>query len=240
MLEIHPQLHDRPESTFLLELYLYLVIESLDGQTSTLFIFIDESGNFDFSSHGTHHFVMAGIASVEPIESHLKLQSLRYSLMSIGHDIAEFHATEDKQIIRDAVTESMNQMPTIETHVAFGEKIDSELKSKKISEFHFLFSREIIAQLLRKFDSYPIRNVVVVLDKAFTKKIQGDVRAKLKHHLKTHNMSFHIYFQPVKTDTNSQIADYLAWAKFRELERGDSRSWDKISVSLRVTEKRVF
>jgi hypothetical protein len=35
----------------------------------SLFIFIDESGNFDFSDKGTDHFVMACVATLSPLDS---------------------------------------------------------------------------------------------------------------------------------------------------------------------------
>jgi hypothetical protein len=38
---------------------------------------------------------------------------------------------------------------------------------------------------------------------------------------------------------NGQIADYVAWAKFRQLERDDPEYWNLLSKTLRPTEFEV-
>ena len=50
----------------------------------TLFVFIDESGNFDFSEKGTTHFVKAGVAALAPLNSAAEMQALRYQLLAEG------------------------------------------------------------------------------------------------------------------------------------------------------------
>lgn len=50
----------------------------------TLFVFIDESGNFDFLEKGTRHFVMAGVAALAPLDSAAEMQALRYQLLAEG------------------------------------------------------------------------------------------------------------------------------------------------------------
>jgi hypothetical protein len=48
----------------------------------SLFIFIDESGNFDFSDKGTDHFVMACVATLSPLDSARALDELIYQLLA--------------------------------------------------------------------------------------------------------------------------------------------------------------
>jgi Protein of unknown function (DUF3800) len=68
-----------------------------------LYIFLDESGNLDFSSNGTRFFQIAGVIQERPFESYRLLSELRYDLIEAGHDIQGFHATEDLQDIRNRV-----------------------------------------------------------------------------------------------------------------------------------------
>lgn len=77
-----------------------------------LFIFLDESGNLDFSKKGTSHFVLAAVTALQPIKSSAKLQDLKYELLTEGEDIQHFHASEDKQIIRDKVFQVINGLRT--------------------------------------------------------------------------------------------------------------------------------
>jgi len=40
---------------------------------STLYIFLDESGNFDFSPKGTKYFVLSAVSTLDPVASHAPL-----------------------------------------------------------------------------------------------------------------------------------------------------------------------
>jgi len=48
---------------------------------NVLYVFIDESGNMDFSDKGTKHFVLAALTTLQPLVSSSALQSLKYSLL---------------------------------------------------------------------------------------------------------------------------------------------------------------
>lgn len=87
-----------------------------------LFIFIDESGNFDFTPSGTSHFVLGGVATTSPASSAKEFLTLKYRLLKEGNDVSEFHASEDRQIIRDQVFPVINSMPEINAHVIYGDK----------------------------------------------------------------------------------------------------------------------
>jgi hypothetical protein len=158
-----------------------------------LFVFIDESGNFDFSEKGTRHFVMAGVAALAPLDSAAEMQALRYQLLAEGVDASSFHAAEDRQYIRDRV-----------------------------------------------FDASDYQRVVVVFDQALTKKKQGDFHGVIKPELKAMRKPFHIYFQKMVTDMNGQIADYVAWSKYVQLERRELRPWESINASLRPSDFNIF
>lgn len=75
---------------------------------SCLYVFVDESGNLDFSSKGTAHFVLAAITARTPVDSSNILQELKYKILSEGNggdEYENFHASEDKQAVRDRVFE---------------------------------------------------------------------------------------------------------------------------------------
>ena len=88
----------------------------------TLFVFIDESGNFDFTSRGTQHFVMAGVAALAPLDSAAEMQALRYQLLAEGFDVSVFHAAEDKQFLRDRVFKAFESIKNVRVHAIYGDK----------------------------------------------------------------------------------------------------------------------
>jgi hypothetical protein len=75
----------------------------------TLYLFIDESGNFDFSPSGTKFFVLSVLSTLNPFNIGMPLLKLRYDLLpnyACGPNIAEdgyFHASEDTQEVRNNV-----------------------------------------------------------------------------------------------------------------------------------------
>ncbi len=68
-----------------------------------LYVFLDESGNFDFTEKGTKHFVVCAYVSNNPINSHIEMQVLKYLLLSSGYEQECFHATEDMQDVRNSI-----------------------------------------------------------------------------------------------------------------------------------------
>lgn len=72
-------------------------------QLKTLYLFVDESGNFDFSPKGTKFFVLSCLSTFYPVAEREKLLLLRYELLRDGFNQEYFHATEDRQEVRSKV-----------------------------------------------------------------------------------------------------------------------------------------
>lgn len=53
----------------------------MTDHSNTLYVFIDESGNMDFSEKGTKHFVLAAVTTTNPLASSSILQSLKYKYL---------------------------------------------------------------------------------------------------------------------------------------------------------------
>lgn len=68
-----------------------------------LYIYVDESGNFDFSPKGTEYFVITSASFLDPQKHKKKFDDLKYTLLKDGCDIEGFHASSDKQDTRDQV-----------------------------------------------------------------------------------------------------------------------------------------
>ena len=82
--------------------------------------------------------------------------------------------------------------------------------------------------------------IVVVFDQSLTKARQKIFHKAMKKEMRKQRVPTYLYFQQLKFDFNGQIADYVAWAKFKQLERGDNRPWDLLRDSLRPREQMIF
>lgn len=73
-----------------------------------LYIFLDEAGNFDFSVTGTRYFVVACVTRERPFGDYSDFIKLKYDLIEQGGEVEYFHASEDKQSVRDQVFQIIN------------------------------------------------------------------------------------------------------------------------------------
>lgn len=208
------------------------MLTSQHKSSKTLYVFIDESGNVDFGENGTNHFVLAGVFTFNPVEVQSTMQSLRYNLMQDGYDISEFHASHDRQSTRNRVFELLNEGLGVHAHVVHVKKslIDTEFRTE--TRIHAYLGVNLVSAIVLKVGLENFDRLVLVFDHALTRKHQAEFSLKVKPVLKSLGRPFHLYFQSMKTDMNGQIADYVAWAKFRDLERGDTESWQKIVEAL--------
>lgn len=79
---------------------------------NSLYVFIDESGNFDFSSNGSRYFVLNATLTDDPVQGAEQLLQWRHHILTCDNsvlkvkrarDCTHFHCTEDAQYTRDGV-----------------------------------------------------------------------------------------------------------------------------------------
>lgn len=192
---------------------------------SYLYVFIDESGNLDFSSKGTRHFVLAAVTARTPLESSKVLQELKYDLLargSGGDEYENFHASEDKQIVRDQVLNNIKTLTNLKINYIFADKRKTHPKYHNDS-FYSLLGSALVKYLLKVHSASPYEKVIIVFDQALTKKERNNFLKAVKPELKEIGTPYAIYFHRTMSDFNGQIADYCAWAKYVSLERGEER-----------------
>lgn len=218
----------------------------------TLYLFIDESGNFDFSSRGTKFFALASFITNDPVTKREDLIRLRYRLLSEGNDHEYFHATEDKQAVRDEVYSFLASLEdTYEVHSVIAQKnkahpaLYQETYYKKDGKQITLITgielyKKLCECLLRyvfrgKGKSWAVEKIVVVLGSLFGGEKKKVLLRTLKRVIKNEYplVPFEIYSHQTCADLNCQLADYCCWAILRKYERGDERSYKIIKKRIR-------
>ncbi len=216
------------------------MLESLFTSSRTLFVFIDESGNFDFGEKGTNHYVLAGTFTFDPIKIQSAMQFLRYELMQAGHDISEFHASQDLQGIRDRVFAAFEALDDLGAAVIHGKKRQFASQGRSFASVHAHFGIHLVEMIATRVGIQNFDRLVLVFDRALTRKHQAEFSQLIKPVLKRLTRPFQLYFQSMKVDMNGQIADYVAWSKFVALERGEMRPWESLSKSLKPTAQEIL
>lgn len=77
-----------------------------------LYIFLDESGDFNFSPAGSKYFILSGLSSFSPFIWYQEIIDLRYKLIESPNsfNLKRFHASEDVQKIRDQVFQGIQKI----------------------------------------------------------------------------------------------------------------------------------
>ncbi len=198
---------------------------------SCLYVFVDESGNLDFSSKGTRHFVLAAVTARHPIDSSTLLQKLKYTLLAAGtggDEYENFHASEDTQAVRNKVFEHIKTLKNIKINYIYADKRKTHPKYQNDS-FYGLLGSALIKYLLKVHKNSPYEKVVIIFDQALTRKERNNFLKAAKPALKEIGTPYAIYFHRTMSDFNGQVADYCAWAKYVALEKGEMRPLGEIT-----------
>jgi len=210
----------------------------------TLFIFIDESGNFDFSPNGTKYFVLSAVSTLSPLGKE-RLEEIKYELMKNGINLEYFHAAEDKQIVRNQVYSFIERLEDIEIDSVIVQKnktnpslyISMKKKnSKKGEKLYTKVLQNLLQYIFCRYDnSTKIDQVVVVLSSIFDANKRKLIEKTIKVYLKQiYSKPFYLYFHENRSDKNTQIADYCCWAIYRKWTDGEIRPYNAVKKGNKI------
>src|SRR4030042_393292 len=158
-----------------------------------LYLFIDESGNFDFSPGGTKYFILTALSTTAPFKIAAPLLELRYQLLpnyAGGRALEEsgyFHAAEDAQAVRDAVFSTIMRNGKdirVDSVIAQKNKANPRFHSQQLE----LYQRMGEALLKYTFNRAVWGNydhVVLVFSSLFDKKKRGILKQTFKSLIKS-------------------------------------------------------
>lgn len=202
-----------------------------------MYLFLDEGGSFDFSHRGTPIFTITSVLTTRPFEISTSLNELRHDFMEAGLDLEEFHASEDRQTVRDAV------FSAIETHIG-SMRIDSLIVRKCMTApaqrepevFYPRMLGNLLKWVIRQENLMSCDRIMVIMDaidhKRRRRAIEAEVKramARLLPELPAHCLLHH----DSRSNACLQVADYANWAIYRKWKDGDERSHGRIRAAIR-------
>ena len=203
-----------------------------DATGRIAFLFLDEGGNFDFSGNGTRYFCMTGVIKYRPFSISGKLEALRYDLIETGMDIEYFHASEDRQAVRDQVFDLLcHGDHKLEAHSLVVEKAETARDYQSPSHLYPHLLGCLLHQILEKISLPDVTEIIVITDQLPIQKKRKSVKKAVKHTLKDMlpaRIPYRLLHHSSKSAFGLQVADYLNWAVFRAWERGDTRRFDLV------------
>lgn len=194
---------------------------------SRLYMFADESGDFcGPRSLGQSAYFILTTVTVSDCAVGNGLLTLRRELAWQGHGTnSEFHASEDTQLVRDAVFDLLQPHRfRIDTTILEKEKLNPRLRERPERLYAFIWR----AHIRRLFPALATstRDLLIVSAAIGTHKMRR------VFHEQVIDATRRVYPEAMcrtthwaaNSDPCLQIADYCGWAIQRKWERGDTRS----------------
>ena len=210
------------------------MIESSSGYSS--YIFLDESGNLDFSRKGTKYFVLTSISMVRPFRFYESLDNLKYELLESGIDAEHFHCAEDNRSIRNRVFDIIeSQIGSLQIDSLIVEKSKTAPVLTEEKRFYPEMLGYLLRYVLLRSLHGEAREVIVITDtvpiKRKRKIVENAAKSALKNML-PQGMPYRLLHHSSRSHYGLQIADYCSWAIFRRQETGKEEHYNRIHRSI--------
>lgn len=209
-------------------------------------MFIDEAGNFDFSSTGTKYFILTAVLTEDPVQGAEALLRLRHTVLEEDpasfriRKVPEFdcfHCTEDPEPVRERV---FNIIESLDLTV-FSVLIQKNKANPAIRDDHVFYERAfgaLVPYVVRYYAGKRTVNVFLAEIRLSRKKkaLVGALKATLNRRVPgTHRLFMH----PGHSHHMFQVVDYCCWAIQRHWERLDGRRRAQLSSKI-IAEADIF
>lgn len=195
------------------------------------FIFADEAGDFVFKrdNRASKYFIVCTVV-LDSCDVGHELLALRRELAWEGLPLGDyFHATEDKQAVRDRVY-GLIQKHNFRVHATIMEKSKAQPQVRESPErfyqYGWFYHLKWTARRLVSAESELLFTTASIGTKKgqaiFTNNVNDAVQQTIRR------AQWKTYFCQSAADPCLQVADYCTWAIQRKWERGDTRSYDLI------------
>ena len=161
-----------------------------------------------------------------------ELLDLRRTLVLAGsHELKDyFHAAEDKQSVRNAVFDLLQQHDfTVQATIMEKPKAAPSLRATEAGFYGHGFYCHFKHGATHVLDSKDPCDALVTTASLGTNKQRAIFKGAIDAALgRNQSRNWHADFRPSQSDPCLQVADYCAWAIQRKWERSDCRSYDLI------------
>lgn len=214
----------------------------MQAEHNMLFIYLDESGNYDFTKDGSEYLIYTALTTTNPYGVHHKLCELERDLKrrSIPLESGYFHATEDKQQVRNEVYDILYDK-------SLEYDIDSVIVEKcktnpSIRDIHTLYKKVYGVLLQYVFRRYKEVNKIMIFadvipDSKKKKDIEKGIKETLSNLLDTKTIKYHLLFISSLFSYGLQAVDYCCWAQKKKWgdwgEKIDLRAYDRVKHKMR-------
>lgn len=203
-----------------------------------LYVFVDEGGNYDFSRKGTAHWVLTSLLATDIQPAVMELYDLKHKWIDLGADLEYFHASEDRQAVRDEVFSILVKCDHLRIDSVVVEKRKAAPSIRPLNQFYPMMVRNLLRYPFhsRGLDITAFDKVLIFADRAHATRRQQKVLLKaLKAHLKPHlsGVPYEICMHASMSHPYLQLVDYANWSIYVKWERNETRPYNSIKHMLK-------
>lgn len=190
------------------------------------YVFVDEAGNFDFSPRGSRYFSLTSVV-LDDCAVGEELAQLRREIVRRGTDLRDgFHATEDRQAVRDEVFRLVaNHEFRVDATIFEKAKTMPHLRADDL-EFYksawFYHMKHVLPRMATAGDELLIVGATLTLKRR--QQFAGEAIADVVG-TAAGSVPFRVAAWTSASEPCLQVADYCCWAIQRKWERNDDRSY---------------
>jgi hypothetical protein len=218
-----------------------MVSAEAGSERETLYLFLDESGNYDFSPRGTKYLCFTCVSTTSPHLYITDLYDLKHKLIRENSiyftgDYEYFHASEDKQVVRDEVYGLLKPCAHFSVDTVLVEKRKANPTIQEISVLYPKVYEVLIGYVLKQHSMASFSDLIIVIDalatnkkrktteKALKKSIVDLIQPRKPCKILHHQSKSHMYLQ---------VTDYCSWAVYVKWERQELRPYNMIRDKVR-------
>lgn len=212
----------------------------MNSQGDYIYVFLDEGGNFDFSSTGTRYLTLTAVVCSRPFHWYYKLTSAKYDLIEKAREEEYFHASEDQQATRDRFfLELATELENISIHSIVIEKRKAHPSVQPLEKFYPKMLGWLVKFIVRGIENQVARSqpeIIILTDKIPVSKkrkaLEKTVKQTLSREVRS-RLPYKILHHDSKSSMGLQVADYCNWAVYRKWSNDDFRSYNLIKGAVK-------
>ena len=175
---------------------------------------------------------MTCLSKERPFEAFKLLNDFKYDLIETDTELEYFHASEDRQAVRDQVFNIINEsLDQTRIDTVITEKKNINFLAQDANSFYSRIFACLLKEVIQKYDLSVYERLIVFTDALAINKRRNAIEKAIKQILADElpgNVRYQLYHHASKSNYDLQIVDYCNWAIFRKWERNDWRSFDII------------
>lgn len=202
-------------------------------------MFLDESGNFDFSASGTKYLILTSVRMQRQLPAVSALAAYRYDCLEAGMDIEHFHCASDKWPVRndvfDLIAADLDELH-IDCLVIEKRKARPELRKGDSLRVYPWMLGYFMRRLIAEEKTAGTRKIVAITDSlpharkrtAIAKQIKSAASQK-----QLPSIQYCLLRHASRSHFGLQMADYCSWAIQRKWEKAELYAYDRIKPAIR-------